>query len=55
MFGFCKVSIIKGFTVISIIKIPNIKSVPKTDHEVSLYQIKADQSQSLSVPIPNQS
>ena len=46
MFDFCKVSNIKGFTVILIIKIPNVKSLPKVDHYVSLYLIKANQSQS---------
>ena len=49
MFGFCKVSVIMEFTTISIVKILNVKSVPKVDQYVFLYQTKADQSQSKSI------
>ena len=51
MFGFCKASNIKAFTIILIIKIPNVKSDPKVDHCVSLCWIKADQSQSISTQV----
>ena len=39
------------FTAISIVKILNVKSVPKADHYVFLYQTKANQTQSITTHV----